>query len=57
MEVYGNDAFSILLLLTKDRYSIFFEKSFRFHKICFKVKSTDCLMKTYRSLKANFENP
>ena len=57
MAVYGNDAFSILVLLTKDRYSSFFEKGFRFHKICFKVKSTDCFIKTYRSLKANFENP
>ena len=38
MEVYENDAFSILVLLTKERYSSFFKKGFRFHKICFKVK-------------------
>ena len=54
MAVYGNDAFSILALLTKDRYSSFFEKGFRFHKIFFKVRSTDCLIKTYRSFKGYF---
>ena len=53
-----NDAFSILVLLTKQRYSSFFKKVFVLQKICFKVKvwktfktSTDCLIKTCRSLK------
>ena len=54
MAIYGNDALSILVLLTKDRYSSFFEKGFCFHKICFEVKSTDCLIKTYHSLKGYF---
>ena len=50
--------FSILVLLTKQRYSSFFKKVFVLQKICFKVKvwktfktSTDCLIKTCRSLK------
>ena len=37
-DLYGNDAFSILVLSTKKRYSSFFEKGFPFPEICFKVK-------------------
>ena len=55
---YGNDAFSILLLSTKKRHSIFLKKAFIFQKICFKFKvlktfkiSTACHIKTCRSLK------
>ena len=47
--LYGNDAFSILVLSTKKQYSSFLKKVFVFQKICFKVKvlktlkvSTDC---------------
>ena len=54
----GNDAFSILVVSTKKRYSSFLKKVFVFQKICFKVKVlktfetfTDCYIKTYRSLK------
>ena len=36
--LYGNDAFSILVLSTKKRYSSFLKKVFVFQKICFKVK-------------------
>ena len=56
--LYGNDAFSILVLSTKKQYSSFLKKVCVFQKICFKVKvlktlniSTDCDIKTYRSLK------
>ena len=56
--LYGNDAFSILVLSTKKRYSSFLKKVFVFQKICFKVKVlktfetfTDCYIKTCRSLK------
>ena len=51
--LYRNDALSILVLSAKKRYSNFFEKGFRFQKICFKVKAlktfkifTDCHIKT-----------
>ena len=54
----GNDAFSILVLSTKKRYSSFLKKTLNFQKVCFKVKvlktfkcSTDCRIKTCRSLK------
>ena len=47
--LYGNDAFSILVLSIKKPYSSFLEKAFVFQKICFKVIvlktfkiSTDC---------------
>ena len=50
--LHGNDAFSILVFSTKKGYSSFFKKTFRFSKICFKVKVlktfktfTDCHMK------------
>ena len=36
--LYGNKAFSILVLSTKKRYSSFLKKGFVFKKICFKVK-------------------
>ena len=36
--LYGNNAFSILLLSNKKRLSIFLEKVFVFQKICFKLK-------------------
>ena len=56
--LYGNDAFSILVLPTKKRYSSFLKKVFVFQKICFKVKVlktfkifSDCHIKTCRSLK------
>ena len=56
--LYGNDAFSLLVLSTKKRYSSFLKKVFVFQKICFKVKVlktfetfTDCHIKTCRSLK------
>ena len=56
--LYGNDAFSILVLPTKKQYSSFLKKVFVFQKICFKVKvlkmfkiSTDCHIKTCRSHK------
>ena len=56
--LYGNDAFSILVLSTKKLCSSFFKKVFVFQKICFKVKvlkmlkiSTDCQIKTCQSLK------
>ena len=56
--LYGNDAFSILVLWTKKRYSIFLKKVFVFQRNCFKVKvlktfkiSTDFYIKTYQSLK------
>ena len=35
---YDNDAFSILVLSTKKRYSSFLKKILVFHKIYFKVK-------------------
>ena len=62
----GNDAFSILVLSTKKRYSSFLKKAFDFQKVCFKVKvlktfkfSTDFRIKTCRSLKrrANLKIP
>ena len=50
--LYGNDAFSILLLLTKKGFSSYLSKLFVFQKMCFKVKvlktfkiSTDCHIK------------
>ena len=56
--LYGNVAFTILVLLTKKRYSSFLKKVFLFQKICFKVKvlktfkiSSDYHRKTCRSLK------
>ena len=56
--LYGNDAFSLLVLSTKKRYSSFLKKVFVFQKICFKVKVlktfetfTDYHIKTCRSLK------
>ena len=56
--LYGNDAFSVLVLSTKKRCSSFLKMAFVFQKICFKVIvlkmfkiSTDCLIKTCRSLK------
>ena len=64
--LYWNDAFSILVLSTKKRYSSFLKKVFVFQKICFKIKafktfkiSIDCHIKTCRSLKRRgiFENP
>ena len=36
--LYGNDAFSILVLSTKKLYSSFLKMVFVFQKICFKVK-------------------
>ena len=58
MEVlYGNDAFSILMLSTEKQYSSFLKKVFVFQKIYFKVKvlktfkiSTDCHIKTCQFL-------
>ena len=54
----GNDAFSILVLSTKKRYSNLLKKDFGFQKVCFKAKLlrmfkgfTDCHIKTCRSLK------
>ena len=51
--LYGNVAFSILVLSTKKWYSDFLKKVFVFQKICFKVKvfkmfkiSFDCQIKT-----------
>ena len=64
--LYGNDAFSVLVLSPKKRYSSFLKKVFLFQKIYFKVKvsktfkiSTDCHIKTCRSLKrrANMKIP
>ena len=56
--LYGNDAFSVLVLLTKKLYSNFLKKVFVFQKTCYKVKvlkkfkvSTERHMKTCRSLK------
>ena len=56
--IYGNDAFSVLVLSTKKRCSSFLKKVFFFQKICFKVKllktfkiSTDCHVKVRWSLK------
>ena len=56
--LYGNDAFSILVLSPKKRYSSFLEKISVFQKICSKVTtfktfniSSDCCIKTCRSLK------
>ena len=63
---YENDAFLILVLSTKKRYSTFLKKVFVFEKICFKVKilktlkiSTDCHIKTCQYLKrrATLKNP
>ena len=42
--LYGNDAFSILVLSTKNRYSSFLKKVFVFQKICFKIK----VLKTFK---------
>ena len=56
--LYGNDAFSILVLSTKKPHSGFLKKVLVFQKIYFKVKATktftiptDCHIKTCRSLK------
>ena len=56
--LYGNNAFSILVLLTKKRYSSFSKKDFLFQIICSKVKvlktfktSTNCHIRTCRFLK------
>ena len=56
--LYGNDAFSILVLSTKKRYFSSLKKVFVFQKIFFKIRvlksfkmSTDCHVKTCRSLK------
>ena len=56
--LYGNDAFSILVLSTKNWYSSFLKKVFVFQIFYFKVKvlkmlkiSTDCHIKTCWSLK------
>ena len=55
--LYGNGAFSILMLSTKNQNSSFLKKFFVFQKICFKVKVlkafkifSDCHIKTCRSL-------
>ena len=44
--LYGNDAFSILVLSTKKEYSSFLKNVFVFQKIYFKVK----LLKTFKIL-------
>ena len=56
--LYGNDVFSILVILTENRYSSLLKKVFVLQKICFKVKvlktfkvSTDYHIKTCRSLR------
>ena len=56
--LYGNDAFSILVLSTKKQLSSFLKKVFVIQKICFKVKvlktfktSSDCHIKIYKSIK------
>ena len=56
--LYRNDAFSIIVISTKKRYSSLLKKIFFFQKISFKVKvlktfniSTDYHIKTCRSLK------
>ena len=56
--LYGNDAYSILVLSSKKQYSSFLIKVFIFQKIYFKVTVlktfkvfTDCHIKTCRSLK------
>ena len=56
--LYGNDAFSLLVLTTKKRYSNFLKKVLVFQKICFKVKKywnrskfPQFVTKTCRSLK------
>ena len=56
--LYGNNAFSILVLSTKKRNSSFLKKVFVLQKICFKITvlktfkiSTDGLIKTCRSRK------
>ena len=56
--LYGNVAFSFLVLSTKKRYSRFLKKEFAFQKICFIVNvlktfkiSSDCHIKKCKSLK------
>ena len=56
--LHGDDAFSILVLSTKKRYSSFLKKVFIFQEISFKVKllktlkiCTDCHIKTCRSVR------
>ena len=56
--LYGNDAFSTLVLSPKKTYSNFLKKYFVFQKICFKIKVmkkfktfSDCYVKTCLSLK------
>ena len=56
--LYENDAFSVLVLSTKKRYSNFLKKVFVFQKTSFKVKvlkmfkiSSNCHIKTCPSLK------
>ena len=62
--LYGNHAFSILVLSTKKLYFSFLKKVFILWKICFKVKilktfkiSTDCLCRSDLSNRDYFENP
>ena len=50
--LYGNDAFSILVLSTKRRNSRFLKKVFIFQKICLKVK----VLKSFKT-EGYFENP
>ena len=52
VDLYGNHAFSILVLSSEKRYYNFLKKVFLFHKICFIVKvlktfkiSSDCHIK------------
>ena len=56
--LYGNNAFSILVISTKKQYSSFQKRVWVFQKICFKIEvlktikiSSDCHTKTCRSLK------
>ena len=63
--LYGNDAFTILVLSTKKRYSSFLKKVFVFQKIYFKVKVlktfkifTDChKSRPISQTEGHFENP
>ena len=56
--LYGNDAFSILVLSTEKQLTSFLKKVFVIQKIWFKVKvlktfktSSDCHIKIYQSIK------
>ena len=63
--LYGNDAFSIVVLLTEKRFSSFLKKVFVFQKNCFKDKvlktfkiSADCHTNMSISQTENYvENP